>query len=191
MGRVRRLAGVLPAWTRLAWWGLVAPRLKAAPGLVVQAVVVSRAGVLLSVRSDLRGWELPGGTPEPGESPEEALRREVREETGLVVEMERRVGDYRRTGFRPHCARIFRCRVVAGRETPSAETPRLAWFPPDGLPDTLFPWYREPIADAFADRPAPVERHEHHGLAAIAAGAVIDLRMRWRGDAPMRSRPGR
>jgi len=181
VGRLRRLAGALPTWTRLAWWGLVEPRLAAAPELLVQGVVLSDAGVLLAVRSDLQGWELPGGTLEPGETPEAALRREVAEETGLVVVVERLVGEYRRTGFRPHCARVFRCRVVGGREAPGCETLRLAWFPPDAAPGTLFPWYREPLADAMECRSAPVHRVGHNGVRAIAAGAVIDLRMRWRG----------
>jgi len=181
VGRLRRLARALPTWARLAWWGWVEPRLAPAPELVVQGVVLSDAGVLLAVRSDLQGWELPGGTPEPGEAPEAALRRELAEETGLEVVVERLVGEYRRTGFRPHCARVFRCRVVGGREAPGSETLRLGWFPPDAVPGTLFPWYREPLADAIARRSAPVQRTDHNGVRAIAAGAVIDLRMRWRG----------
>lgn len=181
MGRVRRLAGALPAWARLAWWGLVEPRRAGEPELLVQGVVLSGARVLLAVRADLQGWELPGGAPEAGETPEQALRREVAEETGLSVEVEGLVGDYRRTGFRPHRARVFRCRAVGGRERPGPETLRVAWFRRDALPDTLFPWYREPLADALAGRPNPVVRSGHHGLAAIAAGASIDLRMRWSG----------
>ena len=181
MGRARRLAGALPVYARLAWWGLLAPRLERAPLLVVQAVVRSEAGVLLCVRSDLRGWELPGGNPEPGEAPEDALRREVREETGIRIALERQVGDYVRTGFRPHRARVWLCRAAGGSEMPSPETLRVAWFPPEVLPDTLLPWYRAPIADALAAPGAPVERRERQGLRAVAAGMAIDLRTRWRG----------
>lgn len=182
MGRLARLAGALPVYARLAWWGLVRPRLAEREPLVVhQAVVRGEAGILLALRSDLRGWELPGGNAEPGEGEREALCREVREETGLEVEPERRVGDYVRTGFRPHRARVWLCRVLGGHLRPSPETPRVAWYPPDRLPATLLPWYRAPIADALADLAQPVERHEHNGPAAIAAGMAIDLRTRWRG----------
>ena len=59
---------------------------------VVQGGILSERGVLLSVRCDLRGWELPGGNAHRGESPEQALRREILEETGVdvVVEEERK-----------------------------------------------------------------------------------------------------
>jgi 8-oxo-dGTP diphosphatase len=181
VGRLGRLAGAVPSWARIAWWGLVSPRVERAPLVVVQAVVRGPAGVLLCLRSDLRGWELPGGEPLPGEPPEAALQREVREETGVEVEPERHVGAYVRTGFRPHRAEVWLCRARAGEPTPSPETLRVAWFPAAALPDTLFPWYRAPLADALADVPAEVERHERQGVTAIAAGLSIDLRMRWRG----------
>ncbi len=81
-GLAGELVRALRCYLRIGWWGLVAPRIgRARPLLVVQAVIRARADVLLSIRSDLRGWELPGGNPEVGESAERALLREVREET--------------------------------------------------------------------------------------------------------------
>ena len=147
--------------------------------MVYQAVVRSERGVLLTVRCDLHGWELPGGNGKPGESAEAALTREVQEETGLEVAIERRVGDYVRTGFRPHTASVFVCRVSGGTLRPSVETPLVRWFDLAELPDTLFPWYRAPLADAMAGDRDPLVRREHQGLAAIWAGLSIDLRMRW------------
>lgn len=45
----------------------------------------SEGRVLLQRRSDSGLWGMPGGTLEIGETPEEAARREVREETGLEI----------------------------------------------------------------------------------------------------------
>jgi 8-oxo-dGTP pyrophosphatase MutT (NUDIX family) len=174
-----RLAGIFPIYARLAWWGLVRSQARGqAPLVVHQGVILSEQGVLLSVRCDLRGWELPGGNAEPGEAGEAALRREILEETGLEVAIERHVGDYVRTGFAPHTARVYRCRPVGGELRPSRETPLVRWFPPQALPDTLFPWYRAPLADALSELPEPVTRHERWGARAILAGMRIDLRMR-------------
>ncbi len=178
-GPVARLAAAVPQYVNMAWHGLVVPKVRRRePPLVCQAFVLSERGLLLSVRSDLHGWELPGGNAYPGENDEEVLEREVREETGLRVEIESRVGDYRRTGFAAHTARVFACRVRGGVLRPSSETPIVAWFDPEDLPETLFPWYRVPIADALARLPQPVERQEHLGLASVLAGMCIDVRMR-------------
>ncbi|MCZ6464878.1 MAG: NUDIX domain-containing protein [Proteobacteria bacterium] len=173
-----RLARGIVVYAKIAWWGLVAPHTGGGKSLVVpQAVIRSDRGVLLCVRSDLWGWELPGGAPEPGETPEQAVVREVREETGLDVAIERHVGDYIRTGFRPHTAVIFACRVTGGTLGTSSENRAVAWFHPGELPETLFPWYRAPIEDAHREM-SPVERHETWGLADITAAIQIDLRMR-------------
>lgn len=179
-GGLLRCAGALPHWARIALWGLLGPRWERRPLEIVQGVIEGPAGVLLAVRWELRGWELPGGGVEPGEDDAVALRREIREEIGVEVEPGERVGEYVRTGFRPHVARVYRCRITAGAPRPSAEAPRLGWFDPAAPPPTLLVWCRQPLSDALAGGP-PVVRREHQGLPEILATMRTDLSMRAEG----------
>ncbi len=189
-GRAGRFFCGLRDYATTAWWGLASPRVSESRPLVIAQAVILRNGpprqVLLSIRSDLFGWELPGGTLEAGETAAKAVVREVREETGLDVEPVEHVGDWIRRGFRPHTACVYLCRVVGGIEAPSHETPRLAWFDVDEPPDELFPWYHEPLRVALAPGEAPFEGEDRHGIAIIWQAMKIDLAMRWRGLPPSR-----
>ena len=50
---------------------------------------IFEGGSVLFVEHPTRGWEIPGGHLEEGETPEEAMIRELKEETGLVGEIQR------------------------------------------------------------------------------------------------------
>lgn len=70
-------------------------------GGVVWRRVADQIEVLLCGRPAERLWALPKGTPEPGETIEQAALREVREETGVTVETDGVVGDIKYWFSRP------------------------------------------------------------------------------------------
>lgn len=150
------------------------------PRRVVQAVVLRDGAVLLAERRTLRGWELPGGNAKPGEAPEEAIRREVLEETGIPVRVGERVGCYRRSGILAHEAWVYLCAAEGGELRASWETPRVAFFATGQLPATLFPWFRLPLEDALRGG-RDLEHREHLGWRAVWVGMKIDLRTRLHG----------
>jgi len=78
---------------------------------------------------------LPGGIAEFGESPEEVVIREVREETGLTVEIVRELGRWfnRDLPFGPMVQFLFETRVVGGTLRDGLEGP-VAVFPEEALP---------------------------------------------------------
>lgn len=121
----------------------------------VGAVITDAAGRLLLIQ---RGhepgkglWSVPGGRVEPGESDEQAVIREVREETGLSVAPGRLVGTVRRPGpggsvfdIRDYAATVTGGTLAAGDDAADARWAgpgELAALPlTDGLADALTEW---------------------------------------------------
>ena len=64
------------------------------------AGVVYKAGKVLLIRSERRGWEFPGGIVEQGEALLDGLRREIFEESGISVEPEAVTGIYQNLAFK-------------------------------------------------------------------------------------------
>ena len=115
----------------------------------VAGVVVRDDGrVLVVQRRDNGHWEPPGGVLELAETFDEGVRREVAEETGVQVEVERLTGVYKNVK-RGIVALVFRCRPVAGEATATDESRRVAWFTPDAVRQHMAPAYAIRVLDAL------------------------------------------
>lgn len=111
----------------------------------VVALVVNPAGEVLVLDHFLRpgsSWGLPGGFIDPGESPEAAVRRELKEETGLEISD---VSLLEVRTIRRHVEILFRAKgdgepVLGGREIRAAR-----WFKAEDLPSDMYDHQREMI----------------------------------------------
>lgn len=100
--------------------------------------MVDEAGRLLLVKRahdpEAGRWSLPGGRCESGEPPEKACAREVLEECGLVVHVEREAGRVTRLGAGAvYEITDFVCSVTGGALRPGDDAADARWVAPDEL----------------------------------------------------------
>jgi 8-oxo-dGTP pyrophosphatase MutT (NUDIX family) len=126
----------------------------------VAAVVTDEDGrVLVVQRRDNGDWQIPGGVLELDESIPDGVRREVEEETGLVVEPERLTGVYKnlRLGV---VALVFRASVVGGQQQTTEESAAVDWWTPDTVALRMGETFSIRVLDALDSREVAVRLHD-------------------------------
>lgn len=125
-------------------WRLFPPWLQGVASRIIRplfqvfaaAVILDPDGRLLLVKltyQRVHPWGLPGGSLEYGETPEEGVRREVREETGWEIEIERLL--FVKTWTPDRVGLYYVCRIVDGEFQPSDEVSEFGYFGLKDLPD--------------------------------------------------------
>lgn len=132
----------------------------------VAGIVVNKGGqVLVIQRRDNGHWEPPGGVLELDEQFEEGVRREVREETGMDVHVERLTGVYKNLTVGV-VALVFRCIPLGDPDPDSAEAAAIRWADLTEIPDLMDPAYAVRVTDAFGDN---TFTRAHDGVRLVAS----------------------
>nr|WP_237703008.1 MULTISPECIES: NUDIX domain-containing protein [Protofrankia] len=126
----------------------------------VAGVVVNQDGLVLAIRRRDNGqWQPPGGVLELAETFEEGLRREVLEETGVTVEIDRLTGVYKNLPLGV-VALVFRCRPLAGAPRATAESSEVCWLPASDVRERMSPAFAVRVLDALADTATAFRTHD-------------------------------
>lgn len=120
--------------------------------LGARAALIDGDRVLLLRHTYMPGWHFPGGGVEPGETAEEAARRETEEETGLRIEGAMSfLGLYLQKNEatnRDHVAVcVGRAHSVVRPFRPNGEIAEIGWFPFDALPPDVNPGTAQRVAE--------------------------------------------
>ncbi|TDL30884.1 NUDIX hydrolase [Jeotgalibacillus sp. S-D1] len=92
------------------------------------AIIVNDKNEIVLIKGPRRGWEMPGGQVEEGESIRDAAIRETKEECGLDIEITRFCGIYQNVNG-SICNTLFLGKAVGGELTTSPESLEVGFFP--------------------------------------------------------------
>jgi 8-oxo-dGTP diphosphatase len=90
-------------------------------------IVLNENREILLIKGPRRGWEMPGGQVEEGESLKDAAIRETKEETGIDIEVLAFCGVFQNVK-RSICNTLFLAKPVGGVPTTSSESLEVAFF---------------------------------------------------------------
>ena len=116
-------------------------------------LVTNQKNEVLLVKSPRRGWEFPGGMVEQGETLQEALIREIFEESGIHVTITGFIGVYKNVE-KDIVNLDFCCKYESGVPTTSEESLEVGWFQMNEVVQMMGnPLYETRIKNMLSDNP--------------------------------------
>ncbi|ERJ10888.1 NUDIX hydrolase N-terminal domain-containing protein [Haloplasma contractile] len=125
------------------------------PQTATRTMVINDEDEILFVKEkDSQKWSLPGGWCDVDHSPKESAIKEVREESGYLIEIERLVAitdrkKYLKTRLYDIYYLIFSARVIGGEPRCNHETLDIKWFRIDQVPELSTKTTKEELMIAY------------------------------------------
>ncbi len=91
-------------------------------------IVINDQKEILLIKGPMRGWEMPGGIVEEGESLKDAAIRETKEESGIEIEVLKFCGIFQNVN-KSICNTLFLAKPIGGELTTSPESLEVGFFP--------------------------------------------------------------
>lgn len=132
---------------------------------VFAAIFDKKNRVLLCHRTDHDLWNLPGGSLEYGETPWDCVVREVKEETGLEVKINRLAGIYSKPG-KDEIVFQYVCTATDGQITLTNEADEIEYFALEEIPQNTSPKQIDRIKDIL-NNPNKLVTKKHTGKSSI------------------------
>jgi len=130
-----RLWRKFPLWVHILAARIVRSKFRVA----VAAMIFDEQGRVLLFKHTYRKfeWGIPAGNLEYGEQPEKAAVREILEETGMQIRVQKLLlADSSK--YDHHVSLIYLCKIIAGEFKESLEISEMKYFDVDDLPPMLF-----------------------------------------------------
>ncbi len=122
------------------------------PFLTVDAIIETEGGIILIKRKNPpSGWAMPGGFVDYGESLEDAVRREAKEETGLDIKLIRQFHTYSdpKRDPRHHTVSTIFIAAAAGKPKAGDDAREVGIFNKNNLPEDIAFDHRQILKDYF------------------------------------------
>ncbi|WP_235848408.1 NUDIX hydrolase [Litchfieldia alkalitelluris] len=118
-------------------------------------IVINEQNEILLIKGPRRGWEMPGGQVEEGESLKDGAIRETKEETGIDIEVLKFCGIFQNVN-RSICNTLFLAKPVGGKLTTSSESLEVGFYPIEqALEMVTFKNFRQRIEYCLNDNTQP------------------------------------
>ncbi len=125
------------------------------PFLTVDAIIEVEGGIILIKRKNPPpGWAIPGGFVDYGESLEEAVIREAKEETGLDIRLKRQFHTYSdpKRDPRHHTVSTIYIATASGKPRAGDDAKEVGVFTKDSLPEDIAFDHRQILEDYFNNK---------------------------------------
>ncbi|RLE48249.1 hypothetical protein DRJ25_00340 [Candidatus Woesearchaeota archaeon] len=150
----------------------------------VLGIIIKDSKIFLTKRTDIPIWCLPGGDVKVKETPEKAIIREIKEETGFKATIIKKGSVFKRADFekkkknnQPFLCQVFVCKIKSGTFISNEEVSKVKFFPISKLPFSCLLWQKNIILNTLTNSKKKTEMNVKKELVRLIIHPLIFLKL--------------